>query len=274
MNMNASAIRLVAWCVSASMIACAPATRPPSPAIGQFMFSVNQPVVIEVDGTYYLGKVTRVAWEDPCTRVDYAWTWRNTSGSGYSYPDCGKPSMFTIAEAQRRRLSIADTSRAMAVTSQPVRRSAAGSGARFAVAELLDAHNAHRKDVGVPPLVWSDALAKDAQAWADHLASVGGTQLAHAPQHDEGENLWLGTSSYFSFMQMVNGWGSEKQYFKDGRFPDVSATGNWTDVGHYTQMVWKSTTMVGCASATAGGNDLLVCRYSPHGNVSGRLPLR
>jgi len=34
-------------------------------------------------------------------------------------------------------------------------------------------------------------------------------------------------------------------------------------------MVWRKTTEVGGAIATGGGNDVLVCRYSPPGNVIG-----
>lgn len=40
--------------------------------------------------------------------------------------------------------------------------------------ELLNAHNRYRAEVGVPPLSWSNALARDAQQWADRLASLGG----------------------------------------------------------------------------------------------------
>jgi hypothetical protein len=38
-------------------------------------------------------------------------------------------------------------------------------------------------------------------------------------------------------------------------------------VGHYTQAVWNSTTSVGCATASSGDSDVLVCRYHPWGNT-------
>lgn len=72
---------------------------------------------------------------------------------------------------------------------------------------------------------------------------------------------------------MIESFGNEKQYFVGGIFPDVSSTGDWQDVGHYTQVVWRDTTEVGCAIASANGNDILVCRYSPPGNVPGQPAL-
>jgi hypothetical protein len=41
------------------------------------------------------------------------------------------------------------------------------------------------------------------------------------------------------------------------------------DVGHYSQIVWKTTTKVGCGFAESNGSDVLVCDYAPPGNVMG-----
>ncbi|MEA5511770.1 CAP family protein [Crocosphaera sp. UHCC 0190] len=139
--------------------------------------------------------------------------------------------------------------------------------------EILNAHNKYRQQVNVSPLTWSNNLASDAQKWANYLASLGGKKLQHdSNTNGQGENLWLGTSNRFTYTQMVDGWGQEKQYLTSRQFnlETVSSTGNWSDVGHYTQMVWKNTKQVGCATAKAGGNDILVCRYSPQGNIIGQ----
>lgn len=130
--------------------------------------------------------------------------------------------------------------------------------------EILTAHNNYRSQVGVPPLQWSDTLASSAQKWANQLAAT--RTFRHSKTQGVGENLWSGTAGAFTFVQMVNSWGSEKKYFKYGVFPDVSTTGNWVNVGHYTQMVWRNTKLVGCGIATGKGNDYLVCHYSPQGN--------
>lgn len=135
--------------------------------------------------------------------------------------------------------------------------------------EILNAHNSYRSQVGVPPLTWSDTLASHAQEWANYLSSNGLFQ--HSGAEGEGENLWMGTSGAFSFTQMIESFGNEKQHFVGGTFPNVSNTGNWQDVGHYTQMVWRNTTQVGCAVVDGGdGKARLVCRYSPQGNFMGQ----
>lgn len=40
--------------------------------------------------------------------------------------------------------------------------------------------------------------------------------------------------------------------------------------GHFTQMVWKSTTHLGCGDKWCSGRRLYVCQYKPPGNVRGR----
>jgi uncharacterized protein YkwD len=139
---------------------------------------------------------------------------------------------------------------------------------------LLAAHNLARKAVNVPPLVWSDALAAAAKGWATTLARSG--RFEHAPQPSDksaqGENLWMGTASAYTPEDMVGAWTDEKKYYVRGIFPKISTTQNWSDVGHYTQMIWHNTTAVGCALVSGGEDDYLVCRYSPAGNWIGQDP--
>ena len=90
-----------------------------------------------------------------------------------------------------------------------------------------------------------------------------------APQ---GENIWAGTKGYFGPEAMVDAWVREKKYFRPGVFPDNSTTGRSADVGHYTQLVWRATTEVGCAEASSTREDILVCRYAEAGNYRGEKP--
>jgi hypothetical protein len=138
-------------------------------------------------------------------------------------------------------------------------------------ADILHAHNQLRATFNLPPLIWDEGLAEDAGVWASHLAESGA--FAHDRQSTEGENLWRGTAGAYTLEEMVGGWSGEQRLFREGVFPDVSRSGStWHDVGHFTQMIWKNTTAVGCAIATGHGYDVLVCRYSPPGNVVGERP--
>jgi Cysteine-rich secretory protein family len=139
----------------------------------------------------------------------------------------------------------------------------------------LAAHNRERNAMGIAPLQWDERLATDAAAWAEHLTRVG--YLTHSPDNPydddpQGENLWAGTSGHYGLEAMVGLWIAEKRNFKSGVFPDNSRTGNLEDIGHYTQLVWRSTGKVGCALARGRGDEFLVCRYSEGGNVIGERP--
>ncbi|MDJ0706892.1 MAG: CAP domain-containing protein [Leptolyngbyaceae cyanobacterium MO_188.B28] len=138
------------------------------------------------------------------------------------------------------------------------------------IQRILATHNRYRSEVGVPPLAWSSELANDAKKWAERLASPGNRTLQHDPNTENGENLWMGTSGAFEPTEMVDSWGREKQYFVNDVFPNVSSTNQWSDVGHYTQIIWSNTTQVGCSLSSNQNFDFLVCRYNPPGNFQGQ----
>ena len=137
-------------------------------------------------------------------------------------------------------------------------------------ARLLAAHNRERALVGHPPLAWDPDLAASAASYGPTLASLG--RLVHSPRETrpgQRENLakaWHGT---LTPEQLVDLWSREKRMLQPGLFPAVSRTGQWEDVAHYTQMVWPTTTRVGCAVFAADW-DYLICRYSPPGNIDGK----
>jgi hypothetical protein len=136
---------------------------------------------------------------------------------------------------------------------------------------LLVAQNRERALAGVPPLQWDPALAAAALSYAPALAALG--TLQHSPRESrpgQRENLWMGTAAAYSPEQMVSTWAAERRFFRPGVFPNVSTTGNWLDVSHYTTMIWPTTTRVGCALYRTRQWDFLVCRYSPPGNIDGQ----
>jgi hypothetical protein len=148
---------------------------------------------------------------------------------------------------------------------------ASASFAQQFPSRILAAHNAVRVRAGVTPLVWDPALGNSAAAYAQTLAFTNTFQHSdRKARRGVGENLWMGSRGAFSVERMVSDWASEQRLFRAGMFPAVSRSGNWADVGHYTQIVWPSTTRVGCAIATNARADYLVCHYSPAGNMDGR----
>jgi hypothetical protein len=162
---------------------------------------------------------------------------------------------------------------------QPIPQGATGDLAQ----RLLASHNRERAMVGAPPLQWDAQLAAHAASYGPVLASL--RRLIHSPREGrpgERENLAMAWHGTMSPEQLVNMWSSEKQLLQPGssgpncpqqfgclRFPAVSQTGRWEDVAHYTQMVWPTTTRVGCAIFSVDW-DYLICRYSPPGNIDGK----
>ena len=161
---------------------------------------------------------------------------------------------------------IAALSSASPAASQPALQGATGQLAE----RLLAAHNRERELVGAPPLQWDADLAAHAASYGPTLASL--RHLVHSPRESrpgERENLAMAYRSTMSAEQLVGMWSDEKRMLQPGLFPAVSRTGQWEDVAHYTQMVWPTTTRVGCAIFSADW-DYLICRYSPPGNIDGK----
>lgn len=142
-------------------------------------------------------------------------------------------------------------------------------------ARVLAAQNRERAAMSVPQLQWDDRLAAGAADWARHLSRTG--RFEHSPDLPgaviDGENIWGGTRGYYLPENMVQLWVAEKKNFQPGVFPANSRSGAVEDVSHYTQLVWRTTTRVGCAVSAEGREEILVCRYSSPGNVIGGTPL-
>lgn len=149
-------------------------------------------------------------------------------------------------------------------------------------AALIAAHNKWRAEVGISEkLSYSPELAISAQAWADHLKKTNRCRMRHSKSDGQyGENLyWASALSWsdgrqelqkVSAVKVVDSWGREKA--------DYDYAGNrclpGKVCGHYTQMVWRATTVVGCAVAVCEDTQeqVWVCRYQPAGNWVGRRP--
>jgi hypothetical protein len=141
----------------------------------------------------------------------------------------------------------------------PKKPSTGGSKLPADAQALLDAHNRVRAKHCAGPLAWSPKLEQAAQQWASTLVKKGCVFGHSGGQY--GENLAAGTIGALDGESTVQMWYDEgKQYnFKRGGFS--------MNTGHFTQVVWRATTQVGCAKAQCKGNDIYVCEYDPPGNV-------
>ncbi len=137
--------------------------------------------------------------------------------------------------------------------------------------EVLKNHNDIRAIYGARPLVWDPLLASQARSNVHTLAGIG--RLVHSPRAGREwsrENL-LQALPGTPVGQMVKVWIDERRFFKPGLFPDISLTGDWYVAGHFTQMIWPTTTAVGCGVQRGIGNyDWMICQYSPPGNQDGK----
>lgn len=122
--------------------------------------------------------------------------------------------------------------------------------------QLLTTHNQLRKQHQSPPLHWDAKLAQYAQNYAEQC------QFRHS-KGPYGENLATG---YATPKKAVQIWYDESKLYSYQR-PGFSM-----DTGHFTQLVWKNSTKLGCAMVSCDGKngtpgDYVVCEYNPPGNV-------
>lgn len=182
------------------------------------------------------------------------------------------------------RLLLSAAACALATAAPAMAQTSQFSGASGALAErLLAAHNHERALVGHAPLTWDPQLASAAASYGPVLASL--RRLVHSPRDTrpgQRENLAMAAHRSLSPEQLIALWTREKLLLQPGSagpacpsqygcmlFPAGSRTGRWEDVAHYTQMVWPTTTRVGCAIFSTDW-DYLICRYTPPGNIDGK----
>ncbi|KAH7553453.1 hypothetical protein ACOSP7_029826 [Xanthoceras sorbifolium] len=132
--------------------------------------------------------------------------------------------------------------------------------------EFLNAHNKFRAAKDQPLLKWDSRLARFARRWG--AQRKGDCDMIHS-RGPYGENLFWGGKDHWTPTEVVHSWGREQNYY------DVNANSCMEGqmCGHYTQIVWKSTTRVGCwRQKCTGGGLFVVCNYDPPGNYIDESP--
>lgn len=139
--------------------------------------------------------------------------------------------------------------------------SSGSSGSSFAD-EMLSEHNNKRSKHGAQSLTWDGELEKYAQDYADQYSCSGSLSHSGGPY---GENLAVG---YDSATKALDAWYDEIDEY------DFSNPGFGESTGHFTQVVWKDSSKLGCAYKDCGGSTgrYIICSYQNPGNVIGRFP--
>ena len=150
-------------------------------------------------------------------------------------------------------------------------------------------HNDVRTKYQQQPLTWSNSLASYAQQWVNRLAKTQNCQLLHRPnyqgEHDSkgflqahGENLFWASAEnlangseklHFTPIEVVTAWAEEEEYYDY----QTNTCQPGQDCGHFTQMIWHESQLVGCAKAfCADKSQIWACNYYPRGNYIGERP--
>lgn len=142
--------------------------------------------------------------------------------------------------------------------------------------KIVNVHNYFRSRVKPPAanmlmMSWHPGLAKSAQRWANQCPGLVHDNATNRYLNDlgnTGQNLFMTTRrTYWQFA--VRAWFMEYKDFEYGTTPT-----DFHKVGHYTQVVWATTHLVGCGvnhctnSNGPLGKDyfIYVCNYAPSGN--------
>ncbi|MCP3140115.1 CAP domain-containing protein [Pyxidicoccus xibeiensis] len=146
--------------------------------------------------------------------------------------------------------------------------------------DMLDTHNTVRAGVTTPrPDPALEALTWDVAAEAVAKAHVAKCNFRHNGERgDFGENIAAATPDLWDTPDVVNEWAKEVADYDYAR--NTCAAGK--QCGHYTQVVWRATKRVGCATQVCTTNSpfgsraptwqFWVCNYAPPGNYVGQRP--
>lgn len=146
------------------------------------------------------------------------------------------------------------------------------------IQQLIDAHNSRRRSVGATNMElmkWNAKLASLAQQWSERCVDEYGN--VPLDSHDVefgvlGQNNWIGDQ--VDIPAVVDDWFSEIHDYDHAR----NRCSSGKSCSDYTQLVWSSTTDVGCGvsrcASLAGLTNavFVVCYYGPPGNVIGQKP--
>jgi len=145
----------------------------------------------------------------------------------------------------------------------------------------LTRHNTYRATHRSPSFTVSNALNTTAQSWAERLASTSTFEHSSASQRNNaGENLYVSYTTANSIAAGTLGNQAVTSWYNEVSAYNYASPGFSMQTGHFTQVVWRGSTQLGCGAARGTKNlngrnynaFYVVCHYAPAGNVTGQFP--
>lgn len=120
---------------------------------------------------------------------------------------------------------------------------------------ILSSHNQKRSLHHSQMLLWNNSLYEYASNFAEQYDCSG--TLTHSGGI-YGENLAIGYTAE----------GAVSAWYNEGKTYDYKSANTYS---HFTQVIWNSTSQLGCAYKYCGPvwSDYIVCSYYPAGNIVG-----
>ncbi|XP_048576480.1 protein PRY1-like isoform X2 [Nematostella vectensis] len=145
-----------------------------------------------------------------------------------------------------------------------------GGGVSGFAKQALQRHNYYRKIHNAPMMSLDSAMTRSAAAYAYKFASYG--TIVHSSWQErggDGENLAIVCGDDQSATAAVEMW------YKEVCMYNFNYGGMSGATGHFTQLVWKESTLLGIGNApgqyTGWPCTYWVARYREHGNMSGQF---
>merc|ERR1712115_89663 len=146
---------------------------------------------------------------------------------------------------------------------------------------VLLAHNVHRANHSAADLTYSNELAAVAQEIASSCVYAHDTTVESTTGNGVyGQNIAAGLTADEVTDVITNLWYNNEVNAYAPYYGQANPGGNFADYGHFTQVVWQGTTVVGCATQDCSANGLAnvgpnvppyftVCNYYEAGNYGG-----
>ena len=151
--------------------------------------------------------------------------------------------------------------------------------------EILDLHNNYRR------WVQPEAANMEIMQWSSCLEQVAYEYLKTCPgfNHNSGrstdaqalgckESNYVGENLYWSSGSITNSSVPVEAWYKEYSDYDISTVSCSSVCGHYTQVVWATSYLVGCSKYDATANcqsnsgTYFICNYAPGGNINSAAP--